>query len=70
MTINMPSRNGNQTHQILGEHPARSLDDLLTQIADTDFFIVEEYYRDGTGHKSVGPIALNPAFIAKIKVPD
>ena len=71
-TMNMPSRSGNAVHQIIGEHEAGSLLDLLAAIASTDFLLVEEFYvkRDSSEIsilESAGLIALNPLFIGKIK---
>ena len=72
-TLNMPSRSGNAVHQIIGEHSAQSLSDLLVVMANTDFLLVEEFYvrrdsSDNTFLESAGLIALNPLFIGKVKV--
>lgn len=72
-TMNMPSKNGGPVHQVFGEHPAESLDELLGIIATEDFLMVREYYmirghRDGERSlEPHGSIALNPLFIGKIK---
>lgn len=74
ITMNMPSRSGNSVHQIIGEHPAQSLEELADEMRDSDFIIVDEIYKDsvtngGAGNfYSVGKIALNPLFIGKVKV--
>lgn len=74
ITMNMPSRSGNSVHQIIGEHPAKNLEELTEALSDSDFIIVDEIYKDneavrGSGNfYSVGKIALNPLFIGKIKV--
>lgn len=74
ITMNMPSRSGNSVHQIIGEHPARGLDELVDILSRSDFIIVDEIYKDnesgrGAGNfYSVGKIAINPLFIGKIKV--
>lgn len=73
ITMNMPSRSGNSVHQIIGEHPAQSLEELTDALSDSDFIIVDEIYKDnesvrGAGNfYSVGKIALNPLFIGKVK---
>ena len=73
ITMNMPSRAGNAVHQIIGEHPAASLNDFVTAMSGADFIVVEELYKDGDAGKhlgdyySVGTIALNPMFIGKVK---
>jgi len=72
--MNMPSRSGNSVHQIIGEHPAHTLEELVNELSNSDFIIVDEIYKDndaarGMGNLySVGKIAINPLFIGKIKV--
>lgn len=74
ITMNMPSRSGNSVHQIIGEHPATSLDALVEELSNSDFIIVDEIYKDNEAARgmgnfySVGQIAINPLFIGKIKV--
>lgn len=74
ITMNMPSRSGSAVHQIIGEHPARGLDELVDILSNSDFIIVDEIYKDNEGVRgmgnfySVGKIAINPLFIGKIKV--
>ncbi len=65
-TLSVPSREGQLVHQVVGEHPAQSLDALAKAIADTEFFIVEEIYRNPD--RSNGCIVLNSSYVAKIKV--
>ena len=74
ITMNMPSRSGNSVHQIIGEHPANGLEELIDIISQADFIVVDEIYKDSEASRgmgnfySVGKIALNPLFIGKIKV--
>lgn len=74
ITMNMPSRSGNSVHQIIGEHPAKSLGELVEVLSNSDFIIVSEMYKDNDAPKGqgdfygVGDIAINPLFIGKIKV--
>jgi len=70
--MNMPSKQGNSVHQIIAEHPASTLQELLDEIANTDFLMVEEFYseRKDSGEPelaSQGEIGLNPLFIGKVK---
>ena len=73
ITMNMPARSGVPIHQIICEHPATSVDQFADALADHDFIVVEEFYRDANmssgseGHYSVGRIAINPLFIGKVK---
>jgi hypothetical protein len=79
LTLNMPSRgkvyqNGppiqNLVHQVIAEHDSESLEQFVDTLSRADFIIVDEYYRDvDTGnHKYSGQLAINPAFVGKIKV--
>jgi len=68
ITMNMPSRNGNSVHQIIGDYPANSLEELVNIISQSDFIVVDEIYKDNDGLYSNGNIAINPLFIGKIKV--
>ena len=70
-TMHMPSVSGNLVHQIIGEHPSESLDELSQEMTDADFIIVTEYYKDDSagrsGLSSRGQISLNCMHIGKIK---
>lgn len=74
ITMNMPSRSGNSVHQVIGEHPAKSLEELVDILSRSDFIIVDEIYKDNEAARgmgnfySVGKLAINPLFIGKIKV--
>ena len=69
LTLNMPSRAGNPVHQIIGESTARTLDEFIEMISNSDFIIVREIYKDQeTGeYYPVGDLANNPNVIGKIK---
>jgi len=74
MTLNMPTRQGNQVHQVIAEHPANSLTEFVQAMGEAEFIIVSELYRDNDApertsqYYSVGEIAINPAFVGKVKV--
>ena len=74
ITMNMPSRSGNSVHQIIGEHPAQSLEELTQVMSHADFIVVDEIYKDNDAVRGVsnfysaGKIAINPLFIGKVKV--
>ncbi|NBR33027.1 MAG: hypothetical protein EBT84_12905 [Sphingomonadaceae bacterium] len=74
ITMNMPSRSGNSVHQVIGEHPAKTLEELVNILSQSDFIIVDEIYKDNDAARgmgnfySVGKLAINPLFIGKIKV--
>ncbi len=61
----MASGNGLAVHQIVGEHPAKSLDELTRMLAADGFVIVEEFYSTG---ESQGEIMLSDKVVGKIKV--
>lgn len=68
----MPTKNGNQVHQVIGEHPATSLGEFIINLQENDFVLVEEFYREQIAEKnvyySVGETAINYRYIGKIKV--
>lgn len=71
LIMNMPVRSSNTlVHRIICSHPAESLEELLEEIANSDFLIVEEWYPHELTKvfENHGPIALNYRYIGKIKV--
>lgn len=72
VTLNMPSRKGELVHQVVCEYPAKSITDFLNAINDSDFILVEEFYRkpDNAGFFSVGMMILNTMHIGKVKSGD
>ncbi len=69
-TMNMQSRSGNPTHQVIGEvYGARTLEALLILLENQDFIAVNEFYKnpDGT-YYSKGDTLLNTLHIGKEKV--
>lgn len=76
-TMNMPSRNGNPVHQVIGEHSAESLEAMLGELGQSDFVLVDEFYVD-SAHGSApgaslslrhnGQVILNAMFIGKVAV--
>jgi hypothetical protein len=68
-TLNMPSKAGNPVHQIIGDHPAKTLEDLISVLIDDGVVVVDEIYRDNNSgnYYSVGPIAITSSVIGKIK---
>ena len=72
VTLNMPSRKGELVHQVVCEYPAKSIEEFLDAINDSDFILAEEFYRkpDNAGFYSVGMVILNTMHIGKIKAAD
>jgi hypothetical protein len=69
ITMNMPTRSGSPIHQVICEHPAKTVSDFILSIGEEEFFTVEEFYRDNAGNYfSAGMVALNVAHIGKIKM--
>lgn len=74
ITMNMPVRVKDKispqqfVHQVIAEHPARSLEEFLEIANSNDFIIIEEFYKDDSGYFSVGKTMLNHAHIGKVKV--
>lgn len=73
ITMNMPARSGSAIHQIMAEHPARSLEEFIHQLEADEFVIVEEFYKDQQSPKfsphyySAGVTAINQRYVGKVK---
>lgn len=72
ITLNMPSRKGELVHQVVCEYPVDSIEAFHDTINDSDFILVEEFYRkpDNAGFFSVGMMILNTMHIGKVKSGD
>jgi len=70
ITLNMPAHSGSLVHQVVCEHPSKSLQAFVDHINSVDLVVVEEFYRDSSANRydNKGEIAINPAWIGKIKV--
>ena len=68
-TMNMPSHKGNLVHQVIGDHEAQSIEELVSILSQSDFFVVDEVYKNDETHQfnSVGQTVLNPLFIGKVR---
>lgn len=67
-TMNMPSKSGAQVHQVIGEHASRDVDEIMTYLAEHDFIVVRELYRNpDKTMRQEGAVMLNPAHIGKVK---
>lgn len=69
VTLNMPSRKGELVHQIVCQYPVKSIEEFLDIINESDFILVEEFYRkpDNAGFFPVGMIIINTMHIGKVK---
>ncbi len=72
ITLNMPSRKGELVHQVVCEYPVSSIEAFHDALNDSDFILVEEFYRkpDNAGFYSVGLMILNTMHIGKVKAGD
>jgi hypothetical protein len=70
LTLNMPSKAGNSVHQIMGDHPANTLEELATVLIDDGLIVLDEIYKDNNSgtYYSVGPIIITAHVIGKVKV--
>lgn len=70
VTMNMPSRKGEMVHQIVCRYPVESIEGFLEVINESDFILVEEFYRkpDNAGFFPVGMVIINTMHIGKVKV--
>lgn len=69
-TMNMQSRSGNPTHQVIGAvRGADNLDLLLDLLQEQEFITVEEFYKNAEGgYYSRGETLLNTMHIGKVKI--
>jgi hypothetical protein len=69
ITLNMPSHKGNLVHQVVGDYPVDSLEEFLDELAECEFIIVDEIYKDDITKESRvnGPIGINRLFVGKVK---
>ncbi len=66
-TMNMESGRGAGVHQVYGEHPAKSVEELAKIMDGRDFILVTQYYlRGGSNLEDKGPMLLNCAHIGKV----
>lgn len=70
VTMNMPSRKGEMVHQIVCRYPVESIEGFLEVINESDFILVEEFYRkpDNAGFFPVGMVIINTMHIGKVKM--
>ena len=72
-TMNMPSFTGHLVHQVIGDHAAECIEELLENLEASDFIIVDEIYKDaetkgaGARYYTKGQIVLNCMHIGKVK---
>lgn len=73
ITMNMPARSGVPIHQIICDHPSTSVDEFAKALGNSDFIVVEEFYRDNSPgamkdeYYSVGRVVINPLYVGKVK---
>jgi len=70
VTMNMPSANGMDTHQMTLEHPVKSQEELCTLLNRVEFVIFRMFYRRKNTDGSVwwqdrGEIVVNTTMIGK-----
>jgi hypothetical protein len=58
-TLNMPTRVGkdgrqNLVHQVIGDYNVDSIEELMADLNDMDFIMVDEFYLDNDSHRSMG----------------
>lgn len=70
-TMNMPSYTGNMVHQVVGDYPVDTLEELMEMMGESDFITVTEVYKDTEKRPAIyytkGPIMLNCMHIGKVK---
>jgi len=60
--------NSNLVHRIVCSYPVNSVGEIVDDLNQTDFLVVNEWYPNQINqYEDHGPIALNRRFIGKIK---
>lgn len=72
LTLNMPSRQGQSVHQVIIEHPSKSVSDFINMMNAQTFFIAQEWYRDKNeeGENAfymAGELGINRDWVGKVK---
>lgn len=59
----------NLVHRLVCSYPVESIGEIVDDLNQTDFLVVDEWYPDEytKEYKNHGPIALNRRFVGKIK---
>jgi hypothetical protein len=67
--MNMPTKKGDLVHRLVVEHRSKNLVEIVNELTEFDFIIVEEFFPDDTigAYKSHGLAAINRRFVGKIK---
>jgi hypothetical protein len=67
--MNMPTKKGDLVHRLVVEHRSNNLVEIVNELTEFDFIIVEEFFPDDTigAYKSHGLAAINRRFVGKIK---
>jgi hypothetical protein len=71
-TLGLPSYKGNLVQQIIGDHPADSLDNLWDELNNVDFIRVDQFYhvihRNGDKEwQYKGPMLVSTNHIGKVQ---
>lgn len=69
-TMNMQSRSGNPTHQVIGGVDGiSSVDAMRDLMHENEFIVIEEFYKNPDGsYYSRGQTILNTLHIGKVKI--
>jgi len=68
-TMNMESVNERNIHQVIGEHPAKSCEDLCKTLNTTDYISIKQYYKKNHPNPHLedrGNLVLNCSLIGKV----
>ena len=68
VTMNMPTRNGSAVHQVVAEHPSKTIEEFVTALQNNDFIIVDEFYKDEFGsYYNTGKTLINHRYVGKVR---
>ena len=67
-TMNMPSNTGKSVHQVVADHAAESLGELLDAMANNDMMLVRQTNYINENWQDRGDMILNTMHIGKVQV--
>lgn len=73
-TLNMPSSQGSLVHQVSGDYPVNSVEEMCEVMNSNMFIVVRQHYKDGPAGPNgeivwvdVGPVIINTEHIGKVQ---
>jgi len=69
ITLNVPTKNG-MSHQIVGDYPAKTLEEFQSVLHQEDFIMVTEWKRENGELQNGGKLLINQHYVGKVRIYD